>query len=301
MTFTDILDALGVPYLTEGHHHCRAGWVQIDCPFCGKGSGRYHMGYSIKGRYLSCWRCRGHSVVSTLIEASGESADKIKRLVKDMDNGLPLKKEETKRGELKLPAPLEPLTQAHRDYLRERGFSVRELKELWGIRGLGPLARVKTPEGVKIKLSWRVFIPIRYNHETVSWTTRTIQKSNPQRYVSAPASCEAVPHKTLLYGEDYAHHAVCCVEGPFDVWKIGPGAVGTCGTGFSRAQVLKLSRYNVRAVCFDNEPDAQKRARELVSMLSVFPGETYNIVLDAKDAAEASDREIAKLRKAIGL
>ena len=111
---------------------------------------------------------------------------------------------------------------------------------------------------------------------------------------------EAVNHKTLIYGADFCRHAIVVVEGPLDTWAIGPGAGALCGTGFTRAQVLAISRFPVRAICFDALPDAQKTARELCNLLRVLPGETYNVVLDSKDPGEAlttNPRELRQLRK----
>ena len=292
MKFIEILQTLNIPYMTEGNHHCRAGWIQLDCPFCGKGAGKYHMGYSIRGNFVSCWKCGGHSLVASIAEAADvprkQAAKLLEDLVTEASNELTPDK---RRGKLVLPKGLGPLLPRHVRYLRGRGFDPEQLEKLWKVQGIG----------LSSKLSWRVFIPIIYRGETVSWTTRAVQRDAALRYVSASEEQEAIPHKTLLYGEDYVRHACCIVEGPIDAWRIGPGCVATCGTGYSRAQVLRMSRYLVRAICFDNEPVAQQRARKLANMLSVFPGETMICTLDAKDAAEASDKEIKLLRKTVGL
>ena len=149
---------------------------------------------------------------------------------------------------------------------------------------------------MSVRLPWRLFIPFHIHGEVVSWTTRSIGQ-NGLRYVSASSDQEKVNHKSILYGEDFCRHAVIVHEGPFDVWRTGPGAVATCGTGFSRSQLLRLSNYPVRVICFDNEKQAQQRATELCDLLEPFPGETIQVTLDAKDAAEASDKEINQLRR----
>jgi len=89
-------------------------------------------------------------------------------------------------------------------------------------------------------------------------------------------------------------------EGAFDAWRIGPGAVATLGVGYSEAQVGRILRFPIRAICFDSEPQAQKRARKLRDELTGFKGETYVIELEsAKDASEASEVEILQIRKEI--
>jgi DNA primase len=93
-------------------------------------------------------------------------------------------------------------------------------------------------------------------------------------------------------------HAVIVCEGPIDAWTIGPGAVATCGLGYTRSQLMELSQFPVRVVCFDREPAAQKRARRLARQLQVFPGETHVVELETgKDANECQRNEIMELRK----
>lgn len=147
------------------------------------------------------------------------------------------------------------------------------------------------------RLSWRLFIPITYNGDEVSWTTRSIAQDVRQRYISASAKQEAVNHKTLVYGQDHCFHSVVIVEGPLDAWKVGPGAGALFGTAYTPAQVKRLVRHPNRYVCFDSSPDAQAQAERLVDELSCFEGVTENIVLDAEDPGSAPERELRLLRK----
>jgi DNA primase len=105
------------------------------------------------------------------------------------------------------------------------------------------------------------------------------------RYVSAKPAEEAMPIKSTLYGWDYVRHAAIVVEGPTDAWRIGPGAVATLGTSYSKAQVLLLTNLPVRVVCFDRDNEAQRRAKRLCCELAVFPGRTVNVCLESHLAA----------------
>jgi hypothetical protein len=69
------------------------------------------------------------------------------------------------------------------------------------------------------------------------------------------------------------------------------------GTSWNVAQLALIRRYPRRVICFDSEPDAQKRAVVLCRELGPFPGTTENVTLDAKDAADAPQHEIDLLRK----
>lgn len=286
MNLTEIFKEHNIPYKTEGHHHCRPDWIQIDCPFCGRDSHKWHLGYSLEDNYLNCWQCGSHPLIKTLVELTGFSSTKCEQILKGIE---PTKtKKEKPKGKLKLPKGIEELARPHLRYLIERGFDPAELEKLWKIKGIS----------ISSYLPWRIFIPIIYHGRTVSWTTRSISHSNKiTRYISASLKEESTPHKSLLYGEDYARQAIIITEGPFDVWRIGTGAVATLGTGYSQAQAFRMTSYPKRVICFDNEKEAQKRAKKLCDSLSVFPGETFNVQLDAKDAASASKREIMRLRK----
>jgi len=288
MKFKDILQEYNIPIAPAGHHHAREGWIQIDCPYCGRDSQGWHMGYSIEGNFVNCWRCGSHRLINTVMEITGLSYREVKKLLDDLETEH--FEREKPLGKLVLPTGIKDLHSAHKKYLYNRGFKWRKLVHVWKIFGIG----------IAPRLSWRIFIPIHYHGEVVSWTTRSIS-NNPKtvRYISAGENEEAMPHKELLYGEDFARHAVIVVEGIFDVWRIGPGAVATFGSGYSQEQLERIAKYPTRAICFDSEPEAQKRARKLVNDLSVFPGETYNVILDMKDAAEESSKNIKRLRKEI--
>jgi len=220
------------------------------------------------------------------MEITELSFTKCKSLLKDIK---PSKvKKEKPKGKLIIPKGVGNLQIPHARYLVERGFLPKDIINLWKIQGIG----------IAGKLSWRIFIPIIYHGKMVSWTTRSISnRGKVTRYISAELKEESIPHKSLLYGEDYVQQSIIITEGPFDVWKIGPGAVATLGVGYSNEQAFRMTSYPKRAICFDNEKEAQKRAKKLCEDLSVFPGETFNIQLNAKDAASADAKEIQQIRK----
>lgn len=281
-----ILENHNVRYETAGHEHVRQGWIGLDCPWC-RESGRFHLGVNLERGYANCWQCGPHRLVDVLVELTGEPRSVCLELLEAAGTA-PRAAVEARRtgGRLIMPKGVEALSGPHRRYLRGRGFDPDELARLWGLKGIGLAAR----------LSWRLWIPIHLQGETVSWTTRTIGE-NQKRYVSASAAEEKVPAKSVLYGLDYVRHAAVICEGPTDVWRFGPGAVATLGLGYSRAQLLAMSRIPVRVVCFDMERAAQRRAHGLTDTLSAFAGETYAVELETgDDPAGADPKEIGTIR-----
>lgn len=301
MTFLEFLKQEGIQTAGEGEDkHSRPGWVQMECIWCGKGSGKLHLGYNIERKSLACWKCKGHSAISYVMEYTGKPYGYAKDLLgSGGDDDYQRTEIKSRRGTLVLPKPIRPLGKVHLRYL-ERRLPKEEI-ERWDLQGLHEYAICRTPADKIINLNWRVFIPYKLGGETLSWTTRAIGKDVEPRYWSASDDCEKVNHKELLFGEDFCSHAVCAVEGPFDAMHCGPGFVALSGTAYTRAQVLRLSRFLVRGVWFDNEPKAQEQADKLCDALDQFPGDTYKISSDSEDPGTASAKEIARVRRALNL
>lgn len=286
MTIPELLREANVPTREAGeHHHVSRGWIGVDCSDCSPNSGRFRLGINLAKNFATCWTCGYKPLVKTLMVLTGRPGSELYSLLAGL--GYFRQERAERAGKVVIPDGVGKLSPAHRKYLKRRGLDPAIISKVWGVRGIGLHAR----------LAWRLFIPVHLDGKVVSWSTRAICDENPRRYVSAPASEEAVPVKDVVYGLDHARHAVIVCEGPFDCWKIGPGAVATLGTAYTQAQLLKLSKFPVRAICFDNEPAAQQRATRLANDLRAFAGQTFVVGLDAKDPGSASDKEITELRK----
>lgn len=285
ISIRDVLLDLNIPTAGADHKHGRPGWVQVDCPWCSPNSGKYHMGISLTTGAAAGWCCGRKNTATVLAAICGRSY----REVRERLDGAQMEAAPTRKtGVLALPAGRGALGPGHNAYLAKRGYDPASVARVWGAEGIANAAALR----------WRIFIPIHHHGEIVSWTTRAIKPTEKQRYISAGLEQEAIPHKDILYGADYARHAIIIHEGPLDVWATGPGAVATCGTAYTGSQLHAMSKYSVRAVCFDNEPGAQRRARELANALSVYPGTTHNVTLETgKDSGEADIGEIKELRK----
>lgn len=281
MKFDEILREHNVRFETEGKH-CRTGWLQFNCPYCG---GPLYMGYNLAGRYLNCWRCGGKNLADAISRLTGMTYGEAHRALEDL--AAERIDEREVRGRYREPKGVRPLQKPHREYLRSRDFNPKEITKLWDVGGIGLAAR----------LAWRLYIPIYQNAKPVSWTTRSIAAYADLRYVAASPEEEEVPRLDVLYGADYCRQVCIVHEGPLDVWRTGPGAVATMGAAVSTSQLSRIADYPYRVICFDNEPEAQRRARKLCDALEMFPGKTRIAILDANDPASASDKEVRALRK----
>lgn len=284
MTIAEFLTDRGIEHRLPGSHkHVTSRFIGIDCPRCSPGSSKFKLGLSIRG--ATCWSCGRMRLGDALAEVTGLSVGECLRAVGGSEDAEAVEKVQ---GKLKLPFGLRPLLPVHRAYLENRGLDPDQLEREWGFRGIGPHA----------KLAWRVFIPITLKGKTVSWTTRSIIDRG-LRYLTATVEDSDVNPKDVLFGSDKAKHAIVICEGPLDAVKIGPGGAATLGVGsVSRPQLLEMARFPSRAICFDMEPDAQRRANELADALAPFPGETTLVELETgKDAGECSKKELKQIRR----
>jgi len=290
MTILELLDHLEIPFKRSGESpHVTQDWYGVICPYCGIGTDKYGMGIHPSGA-VKCWKCGSHRLGDVLAALSNKGLHEVLPFVNRVKIGARPHSDPQvgSGGKLTLPSGLEPISRNARAYLRSRGYVPKTLERLWGLKSIG----------LAPKLAWRLYIPIRQYSKTVSWTTRALCEDASPRYVNAKPEQEAVPIKSLLYGAEHAGHSIIVVEGPFDVWKIGPGAVATLGVNYTRSQLAAIAAYPSRAVCFDNEPIAQQQARRLCAELAAFPGQTHCVEIDAKDPGEASPKEVRQIRKA---
>jgi hypothetical protein len=279
-------DRLGIEYKRKGqHHHATRGWLSIDCPFCSPNSKRYRLGIQISSGRANCYVCGALYAPKTLEKVVGGKIWEIWHAIDFIC--IQLKKPDL-TGILDTPIGIGEMGEAHRQYLKRRGFNPDLIASLWSVQGIG-LAK---------NLQWRLYIPIHDEFgRQVSWTTRSLSDEVKSRYISAKAEQEARSLKSVLYGAHLARSAVVVTEGPLDAWAIGAGAVATLGMSVSHEQTALIAGYLVRAICFDSTPDAQRRAEALCTSVSAFPGQTHRIILESgDDPAEADPAEIADIR-----
>jgi DNA primase len=186
-----------------------------------------------------------------------------------------------------LPNDIGELSQYQVHYLTRRGLDIDELVTLWELAGIGPHGG-----------QWRnrIFIPTFLNDRMVSWQTRSISTApDVARYLSAPANMSVLNNKKLVYGYDQACRrgdSAVVVEGPVDVWKLGPGAVHTFGTTWTAAQMTVLCRFKQVVVMFDCENKAQIQAEQLAESLAGLGVVSFTASLSGvKDAGEMPTKE----------
>ena len=73
LAIIDILDDNHIAYKSHGEHkNIRNNWIAVECPFCGGGDEKFHLGISLEDNRSTCWSCGWHPLVNTLMELTHE-------------------------------------------------------------------------------------------------------------------------------------------------------------------------------------------------------------------------------------
>ncbi len=284
-----LLSASNIPFKTSGDVHCSEGWIQLQCPFCN--DGKYHLGWNILGQHFNCYACGSHPTWNALSLVLHKPVSYVReysnRFLLDR-SVVPVRTREI-AGECKLPAGSTDLSKRHKKYLHDRGFVPEKLVELYNIKG--------TPAYAPI--GQRVIIPIYWDGILVSWTARNITEEEP-RYLKCPKDREALSCRSVLYGWTHSLRKAVVVEGIFDAWRLGPGAVSTMGLGFSPEQVELLSTLNKVFILFDNDKPAKRRSMDMAKRLCCITDVEIVELTGYADPAEIPPDKARKLMKELG-
>lgn len=298
------LDDHHIPYRQDRRAE-RVGWLHIDCPLC-SGQSRHTGGFNIadsryKGQYR-CWRCGWQQldkVLAALLRIPTGQAWRMAREYMTGDNGPPSSAltPRSRASSLKWPLGIGPMGDRHKAYLTGRGYDPEELERVWSLMGTDH----RDPD-----FRWRIIAPINdIKGDPISYQGRDIIGDHPLRYRACDEEGEIIHHRHTVYGLDLAVPKGRClvVEGITDVWRMGPGAVATFGTGWTLEQQRVLVEwFPVVFVFFDPEDVKARKAADLLMLgLRQFGVETEEILCDsAGDPGGLSDSEARAMMMDLG-
>jgi len=193
-----------------------------------------------------------------------------------------------RNASLELPKHYDSLKKSGADYLRGRGFDVKQLIENHSV-AQGALGT---------EYEKRIICPITHNGELVSFVTRDLTGKKKNKYKKCPDKDELIPHKQVLVGKDEAlYNKIIVVEGLFDRYKMPKGTcVCTLGVKYSVSQMRQLLDFDEIYVIFDGEIQAQKMGKQLCADLAMHGKKAYNLKLaDGKDPGELSYSEAEEI------
>jgi len=129
----------------------------------------------------------------------------------------------------------------------------------------------------------RIIAPIFIDGVMVNFIARDITGLSERKYTMAPNTDAIRPGEDVLYNIDRAQRSVAIVEGIFDVWRIGDGAVGLLGTALTEEKLLLLLQRGIERAFVIYDQDASSRAKEVANRVSKLIPHTENIWLPRGD------------------
>jgi len=285
-------------YKVDYNTRVNKGWTNCTCPHCDDKT--YNGGFNNIDGHYHCWKCGGHDMKRTLQLVLGIPSNEIKSVLSEYEgrSGVlqELNKKTAKAKYLELPN--DGFTPVERKYLLSRNFSPRFLHEKYGVVGGGIAGRWK----------YRIIIPVYLNGKLVSWTGRsildkqTLKEKEIPRYKNLSIEESVINIKECLFNIDNCKNDyVVLVEGSFDVMRLGDDFLCSMGTELTQNQIQVLSsRFKKIFIAFDNEPEAQKKARKFGMELASIgvDVEVVNIYEDfgKNDGGELDEIEVQKVR-----
>lgn len=295
MNILQLYQDYGIQYATEGHKHCRPGWVNTVCPFC-TGNPGYHLGYDLINNHFVCWRCGGHGLYQTIAALTHAPSFEISAIIRKY-KGIAFRAEKIKVvvQSFILPTNLETLSKQHKQYLINRNFDPEKIERIWKIQGTGMHSKLG-----KQDWKWRIFVPIYWENKIQTFLGRSLSNDKDgKRYLVCPETRALINIKHTLYGrEDKWGKSIVVVEGVTDVWRLGIGAVALYGIKYKLRQVRELKkRFKRIHIVFDDDPQAQQQALKLQAELKILGGVEAIIHTITGDPGSMTDDDAKHLMK----
>lgn len=277
-------------------------YVGFRCPWC-EGDGE-HGGVSLIHKGFSCWQCGMSASPPKLIKQTLNcSWSKAYGILRQYSSGEALSSwaqtQPKVRGlslrPVQLPALTGPLCGPGGHYLSSRGFDPRVIEAKYGVKESGPLGNYK----------FRLIIPIYFNKELVSFTSRDYTGKREPAYMEQPVDEAIIPVKDSLYNFDSVKDELLIVEGPADVWRMGDGAVALYGIKCTEKQqailfiwwMHSLRIRRVKKVVILLDPKTRRPADKLYFTLTSFIRDIKIVELQDRDPAELTQQEAMNLKK----
>ena len=265
------------------------GWVNIQCIFCSDSAN--HLGINIESGNYHCWKCgTSGNIWSLLKEIENCSFKKIKMIYGkyQTENYFPKNKEQTKKDIQKI-LPKEATKEfqnVHLNYLRKRRYIpeyVIQKYDLYATKMFGDYR-------------FRIIFPFFYNKKIITFSSVDVTGKSRNKYKHASKENSIIDPKNALYNVDNCFDSVVLVEGVFDCWRIGDGAIALMGTKYTQKQIEQLIELQFKKILVMFDSDAIKFSHSLANQLSPF-ADVEVIEIERGDPDDLPNKYVQQVRK----
>ncbi len=280
--------------ITYAGKNVSRGWIGINCIFCIDPSN--HLGINLHAKTFSCFKCGEKGNVIKLIESmdgvpKSEAFAIIRQYQTSGLSGSVLPSSKNYQSKVKLPiSATKSFSERHLQYLESRRCDPQRVIQTYDLYATGPTGNYKH----------RIIIPVTFNRRMVAFVGRDITGKAEIAYKNSSEENSIRDVKHCLYNMDSVLlDKAVVVEGIFDAWRIGDGAVATFGTKYTKEQVRLLKGLKQVFIMFD--ADAIPLAHKLAYDLSGLVKEVEVLELSEGDPDDLTDDDVRALRKDLRL
>lgn len=295
MNFIKLFQDYDIPILPDKN----GTWANVDCPYCDEEKGHYNLGLNCGGNYYHCWKSvHSYPIKKVLSDVLSVPMSSIPEILNQYEGGTKIVERRMSKAKY-LELPTDTFSKAERKYLKSRDFDPKYLYKKYNIVG----------GGIDGPWKFRIIIPVYYQGKLMSWTGRSILSKKKlkelgiPRYKNLSIEKSVKNIKELFFNIDNCKSdTVVLTEGAFDVLRFDGNAICSMGTELTEGQINLLSnRFRKIFILFDNEPEAQEKARKFGLQLSAIgiEVEIVNAYEDfgKNDMGECSKKEIETIKK----
>lgn len=283
------LQSRNIPFSYSGNN-VSSGWVGINCIFCIDGSN--HLGINLSSGSFSCFKCAEKGNAIELIqEIDGVDAKTAFSIMNEYTEGFFSPREKTYQSKVKFPpGTSKNFSEKHLSFIENRRYEAQAVIKQYDLFATGPLGDYK----------YRLIIPVFLKNRIVSFVGRDVTDKSALKYKNSSEQYSIKDVKQCLYNMDSViQDRAVIVEGIFDAWRIGDGAIATFGTQYTREQLRLLKGLKRVFVLYDN--DAISIAHKLAYDLTSIVPQIEVLELSEGDPDNLTEEDVRSLRRDLNL